>query len=315
MISFAASPVWDHLFEGRLAFDRGPCPCYIMGGICNKMHEHSVAFNGRRTAFPPLDPARVWAEKIARSHHRARLSAMGMTSEQFWDRFDRWPEYQRYIAYPGGIIERILRSVAPDSTVLDIGAGSGALTIPLARAARSITAVEPSSGQIARMQEAAVRSGISNLTVIPGRWEDVSIEEIGRFDIVTAGYCLHMEDICPALEKMRRAARGRVFLVHFAGHDLVDDLARIAGQFDPGPDHRDLLAVLSVMGYRPVIEILHRNFEIPLDLQLEIFTYTLGLSLNQQEALAHRMRASGRVQEREGRLWVKRWYDDALIVF
>lgn len=220
-----------------------------------------------------------------------------------------------HIAYPGRVLDRILEWVTPEGTVLDIGAGSGALTIPLARACRSITAVEPSSGQIVRLQEAAARGGIANLTVIPRRWEEVSLEDIGRFDIVTAGYCLHMEDIGSALERMRRAARERVFLVHFAGHDLVEDLEQVTGRFDSGPDHRDLLAVLSEMGYRPTFEIIHRDFEMPLDLQLETFAYTLGLSPLEREALTHRLRTSGRVREQGGKLWVKRWYDDALIIF
>lgn len=263
----------------------------------------------------PPDPAEVWARKLSRSHHRARLTALNLSSEQFWDGFDRWPEYLRYIAYPGRVLDRILGSVTPQSTVLDIGAGSGALTIPLAGAAKSVTAVEPSSGQIARLLESANASGISNLSVIRKRWEEISLEEIGTFGIVTAGYCLQMEDIRTALEKMRRAACERVFIVHFAGHDMLDDLARITGRFDPGPDHRDLMAVLFEMGYRPEVEIIRRHFTIPLRLQMEVFAYSLGLSSEEREALFLQLRASGRVVDYEGTYRVKRWYDDALITF
>ena len=127
----------------------------------------------------------------------------------------------RWAARLGRALERILEKVDGQSSVLDIGAGSGALTIPIARLAKHVIAVEPSRGQIERLQEEAEAAGVNNITIIPERWEDVSPDEIGSCDIVTAGYCFQMEDINGALAKMCHAARSHVYLLHFVEYGVL----------------------------------------------------------------------------------------------
>jgi len=63
-------------------------------------------------------------------------------------------------------VERLLRVVdpKPDQHFLEIGAGSGALTVPLAARARHVTAIELDAALVARLQPRAP----SNVTVIRG---------------------------------------------------------------------------------------------------------------------------------------------------
>jgi FkbM family methyltransferase len=59
--------------------------------------------------------------------------------------------------------------IGSEFTVFDIGVGDGAFTIQLAKAARKVTAVEPSLGQINRLKEKARREGLSNIEIINKR--------------------------------------------------------------------------------------------------------------------------------------------------
>lgn len=257
--------------------------------------------------------SKAWIERLARSSHKARLKRGDISSEEFWDRFGTWEEYERYTAYPGRALDRILECVDPQSTVLDIGAGSGAFTIPLAKAGRFVTAVEPSSGQLSRLYRKAKREGVGNFRVIQSRWEDVDAEEVGCHDIVTAAYCLAMEDIEAALDKMYRVVARGLFIVHFAGHDLLEPIREMCGGYDSMPDYIFLLNVLYEMGHRASVEVFTRDYELPLDLQLKMFGYSQGFSTELRGRIRHYLEANDRIRLHNGVPWVKRQYRDALI--
>ncbi len=65
----------------------------------------------------------------------------------------------------------------PGSSVLDIGAGTGAWACKLAPYARTVTALEPSSSMIAVMKENIEKNGISNIQIIQEAWPDAAVED------------------------------------------------------------------------------------------------------------------------------------------
>ena len=105
------------------------------------------------------DWAEAWANRVSHYGLRANLDRQGVASERFWDNFNGWSEWQKNNNYPGRLLERIIQFVAPDDRILEIGAGSGAFAIPLARVCKMVTAVEPSPGQVTRLNENAFREG------------------------------------------------------------------------------------------------------------------------------------------------------------
>lgn len=107
--------------------------------------------------------------------------------------------------------------IPKNSRVLDIGAGPGTFAIPLALKGCRVTVVEPSPVMREALEERIMKENISNITVIPKRWEDVKPEELGEqpYDTVIASYSLTMMDIAEAIAKMQTVCRGTVHLFWF----------------------------------------------------------------------------------------------------
>jgi len=260
-----------------------------------------------------FDWSNAWVEQLSQSNHQSRLRNLGVSSEDFWDGFSSWQEMHKYTGYPGKALERVLASVDSQTTVLDVGAGNGAFAVPLAKAAKQVTAIEPSSGQIGRLIENAEMAGAKNITVLQRRWEEVNSAELGCYDVVVAAYCFQMKDIRAALQKMCDAAERSLFLLYFVDHDLVKPLHEITGNSNTAPDYIYLINILYEMEHHASLDILARDYEIPLDLQLDAFVYSHGLSAEHRDKLQHYLESAGKTYPRDGRLWVKRRYVDALI--
>lgn len=259
------------------------------------------------------DWAARWQAQLAASSHCRRLAESAISPEAYWDDFDLWDEFRRYSGYPGPALERILRHVTPESSILEIGPGDGSFTIPLAKVCRSVTAIEPSSGQIAQLVRNAEREGLQNIRIIPKRWEDVEPEEPGRYDIVLAAHSLLMEDIRSALERMCRAASKWVLLLHCAGRDMAPLLSAVAPDFHPGPDFIVLYNILYEMGFTADVEIIRQDYEIPLGFQFRMCDGAHRLTGEGRARLFERMATAGKISEREGSLWLRRQPRDALI--
>jgi len=111
-----------------------------------------------------------------------------------------------------------IMKVDKNTSLLDIGCGTGKITVPLAQAAKKVTALDRSAGMLERLQEAARSAGVKNITCVNKKWEDAEInKDVEPHDIVMASYSLVMRDIKGALLKMNEAAKRGVFLAWWAG--------------------------------------------------------------------------------------------------
>ena len=111
----------------------------------------------------------------------------------------------------------------PDYTVLDVGAGTGRLAIPIAKHVKTVTAIDQSTGMLECLQENMEKEGITNIVCLNKRWEDVELGvDIEPHDVVLASHSLGMLDIQEALAKMDAAAKKYVYILTSAGRWMGD---------------------------------------------------------------------------------------------
>ena len=119
----------------------------------------------------------------------------------------------------------------PDYTVLDVGCGTGRLSIPIAKQVASVTAVDQSTGMLACLQENMENEGVTNITSINKRWEDVELGvDLEQHDVVLSCNSLGVPDIQEAITKMDAASKRYVYLISSAGRWMDGDMEAILGR-------------------------------------------------------------------------------------
>jgi SAM-dependent methyltransferase len=103
-------------------------------------------------------------------------------------------------------LEALRALVRPTDTVLDVGAGGGRYTLPLALVAREVIALDPSDGMLNVLREGMREHGIDNVDVRAGRWPTAAAGLSADVVLIShLGY--DVEDIGPFLDAMETAAR------------------------------------------------------------------------------------------------------------
>ena len=188
-----------------------------------------------------VDWNRIWQRQMMKNI----LSEGNRDCVEYWnderDAERYWRESQEH---ERGRIGRTLKSldVSRGSRVLDIGAGPGVLTVPLAHQIRHVTAVEPSPAMMSVLQRNVRRFALSNVCCIHKRWEEVDVEEdlSPPYDLVVASFALGMLDLAGALEKMQRVAGRCVCIYWFAGEPSWDTHFRNLTRLLHGTDYHPM---------------------------------------------------------------------------
>ena len=172
--------------------------------------------------------------------------------ELFIHRAEHWNE-----ACPGPSYERALEALGRSGSVLDVGAGAGAASLPLAPRATAITAVDVDQDLLGVLVEHADRLGVPAKAVC-GRWPE-GADAVGPADVVTCHHVLYnVADLGPFVAKLTNHARRLVVVEMTARHPLtfLNPLwERFHGLVRPNvPTAYDALAVMQALGLEPVHE-------------------------------------------------------------
>jgi SAM-dependent methyltransferase len=154
-------------------------------------------------------------------------------------------------ARSGPSFERAWEALEQPGSVLDVGAGAGAASLPLADRATGITAVDSDRGMLDAFAE---RVGVP-FEAIEGRWPDVA----GRAPVADVVTCHHVfynvPDLGPFALALDAHGRRRVVVELTARHPVswLNPLwQRFHGIERPsGPTAADALAVLRALGLQP----------------------------------------------------------------
>lgn len=153
--------------------------------------------------------------------------------------------------------------VTPEARVLDIGAGAGAITVPLSGEVAAVTAVEPAQAMREVMEQAIWNTGIEKVTIVGRRWEEVNPERDldPPYDVVFASFSLGMPDLRSAIEKMNSVCSGTVAVFHFAGlpyweQIMLETWPDLHGlEYQPGPKADIIFNLLYQMGIYPDVSV------------------------------------------------------------
>ena len=153
----------------------------------------------------------------------------------------------------------IVRGLAgPDGAIIDVGAGRGRASLPLAAEGHPLTAVEPDAAMAAGLGEDAADAGIA-VTVVQGRWPE-SASEVGPAAVVmSANVVYDVTRIAPFLQAMHDGATMGVVIELTATHpwsSLAPYYLALHGLERPnGPTIADLVEVVTeVIGVEPQVE-------------------------------------------------------------
>lgn len=214
------------------------------------------------TAQNLVDWNEVWRSRMETSTKLKRNKGCS----DFWDNTRR--AKSRSASSTGDDCERIAwvtsaLPITPEARVLDIGAGAGAIAIPLSQQVAAITAVEPARAMREVMKKTVKDTGIENITIVGRHWEDIDPERDldPPYDVAFASFSLGMPDLRAAIEKMNAVCSGTIAVFHFAGlpyweQIMLDTWPDLHGLvYQPGPKADVIFNLLYQMGIYPDVSV------------------------------------------------------------
>ncbi|HLX57275.1 MAG TPA: class I SAM-dependent methyltransferase [Ktedonobacteraceae bacterium] len=142
----------------------------------------------------------------------AAYARLGRTSAGYWDR--RAPRYHdstKNTVTNDPFYRKLRACITPQTSVLDVGAGSGRFALALAPHVKCIIAVEPNAAMLGFMRQDGQEQGLTNISYSQNTWQDAPADL--QADIVICSHVLYpIRDIVPFLAKLGRAARQTCYI-------------------------------------------------------------------------------------------------------
>lgn len=179
--------------------------------------------------------------------------------------------YQRALSrsdFADKVLGAIASLLEECETALDVGAGCGALTIPLAGRLSRVTALEPAPAMAKALALEARQRGLRNIEVVEAAWGDVPVRPSDLVVCAHVGSLLRPDS--PFLRKLPVICHRGAVLVRDAseGRDkfFFKELYPILlGKPYGGPcEHEDAVEGLARLGVRPAVTMIDYRSDQPL---------------------------------------------------
>lgn len=162
------------------------------------------------------------------------------------------------LAEPAGrSLARSAEALDPPGTVLDVGAGAGAASLPLARRITRLVAVDENERLLPALTGRAAALGLPVRTIV-GRWPDIT-DRVSTVDVVVCHHvCYNVPDLAAFAVALAAHARRRVVIELTERHPMAvhNPLWKALHGLDrpEGPTATDAIAVLREAGLDPQVE-------------------------------------------------------------
>jgi SAM-dependent methyltransferase len=212
--------------------------------------------------------------------------------EHFWTpRRARWfnqaVQISNFAAHTLKTLEPILVGCR---SVLDVGAGVGALTVPLAKSVETVTALEPAPAMLETLRANLARNHLTNVTCVPAAWGKTPVPPHDL--ILVANVSSIFDDLLGFLTSAEPLARQAIALVQNVGPGaekfyLGELYPLLLGRPYPGrEDYLRTVTLLHQLGIYVNVQIFGYHFDQPFeDLQeaVEFWTEQMRLTDPEQE--------------------------------
>lgn len=190
-----------------------------------------------------------WQEQLLAWAPPPHLPSQAGTSSAAVSVFARRVDHQ--LAHPSPLVARALDALPEGGTVLDVGAGGGAASLPLASRAARLIAVDSNESMLDELARRASALGLP-VEVVHGSWPEVA-DTVPSADVVVCAHVLYnVVDVPGFMAALTRHARRRVVYEFTQRHPLahLNPLwRRLHGLDRPeGPTADDAIELLSALG-------------------------------------------------------------------
>lgn len=145
-------------------------------------------------AFTETDWLALWRELILAQPHTAQSELVNRYKTHAFLRRTR----------PDPLLDFILQSLDDTATVIDIGAGNGRWTVPVATKAKMVTAIEPDLEMVELLRD-IIRTAPGNIDIKQSSWEEAEVEP---HDVVLCAHAMYsVPDLAAFVLKMEQLAK------------------------------------------------------------------------------------------------------------
>ena len=232
----------------------------------------------------------VWGEMQKQRMRPLKITFDPEFRAKFADDYSEMVKYKNY-DYGRKATEALSEILDKNFEVMEIGAGPGTLTIPLAKKVRKIVAVESSETAVKYLRMNMKESRIENVEIMNENWLEVDDREIkGKFNLVICSHFLwQMKDLEEHFKKMEQASREYCAVIQPAGRDnLVKEMwtkitgESYRGEFEPDADYFAYL-ILRQWGRLINVRLMNYSVERNFEQELRYIASFIGKNMNTQK--------------------------------
>lgn len=186
--------------------------------------------------------------------------------------------------YPLKVLESI--QLEPDWSVLDIGCGTGALSIPIAKKVRSVTGIDFSAKMLEIIRSDAERQSVTNLQTKYASWDDVCTGvDIEPHDVVIMSRALSRTmNLSETLQKINQVATRYAYVTAWGGGERrinKEIMTTLGLEYRNSPDYIYVFNILAQMGIQPNVKHLRCSSRVTYhDISQALQSYQLLYRLN-----------------------------------